>query len=265
MAPDALLGCGRRRALSQGIATVSDVSPQARILVVDDDAALRETLADFLMGEGYDVIEAANVAEARRHFEAGAPDLFLLDINMPGGDGLTLASELRAKLSTPIIILSGKGSMVDRVVGLEVGADDYLPKPFELRELLARVRAVLRRSRPANASAAEPAQKLARFDVFVLTPGKRVLATDAGTPINLTGAEYNLVEAFIERANRILTRDVIANLTRKDGWDAFDRSIDTLVSRLRRKLAPHTDAAALIQTVRGEGYVLACDVRWTTG
>jgi DNA-binding response OmpR family regulator len=243
---------------------VPDTLSQARILVVDDDASLRETLADYLVGEGYDVIEAGSVTEARRHMAAGEPDLYLLDINMPGGDGLSLAAEIRSKQSTPIIILSGKGSMVDRVVGLEVGADDYLPKPFELRELLARVRAVLRRARPA-ASAADvggaAAERQARFDAFVLTPGRRSLTTAANDLIDLTGAEYNLIAGFVERANRVLTRDVLADLTHHESWDAFDRSIDTLVSRLRRKLAPFCDAAALIQTVRGEGYVLACDVR----
>jgi DNA-binding response OmpR family regulator len=238
---------------------------QPKILVVDDDTGLRETVADFLEMEGYAILRAGNVTDARRILDLSEPDLLLLDINMPGGDGLTLAAEIRTRLTTPIIILSGKGSMVDRVVGLEVGADDYLPKPFELRELLARVRAVLRRSRTVAGavSQADDQERQARFDVFVLTPTRRNLSTQSGAQIELTGAEFNLVTAFVERANRVLTRDAIADLTRKDDWDAFDRSIDTLVSRLRRKLAPHTDAANLIQTVRGEGYVLASEVRWT--
>jgi len=243
---------------------VSGTSPQGNILVVDDDVGLRETLADFLAGEGYAVREAANVSDARSCIAAETPDLILLDINMPGGDGLTLAGELRRSISTPIIILSGKDSMVDKVVGLEVGADDYLTKPFELRELLARIRAVLRRSRPQGA---EPTpsivERYARFDSFVLTPTRRELKSTAGLQVDLTGAEYNLIAAFAERPNRVLTRDAIADITRKDDWEAFDRSIDTLVSRLRRKLSPHTDAVALIQTVRGEGYVLASDVKWS--
>jgi DNA-binding response OmpR family regulator len=242
---------------------VTEGTSQERILIVDDDAALRETIADFLSGEGYLTLEAGNVIEARAALEKLAPDLILLDINMPGGDGLTLASQLRAQISTPIIILSGKGSMVDRVVGLEVGADDYLPKPFELRELLARVRAVLRRSRPLKADSPVMPERQASFSAFVLMPSRRELTTGNGERIELTGAEYNLLAAFVERPNRVLTRDAIADLTRKDDWDAFDRSIDTLVSRLRRKLAPHADAAQLIQTVRGEGYVLACEVRWS--
>lgn len=241
-------------------------SPQ-RLLVVDDDQGLRETLADFFEIEGYIVVQAANVREARAQLDAADSDLMLLDINMPGGDGLTFAGEMRARSSIPIIILSGKGAMVDRVVGLEVGADDYLAKPFELRELLARVRAVLRRARPLSATStvADPAvPKSARFSAFVLRPEQRLLLGPDGEPIDLTGAEYNLMAAFIERPNRVLSRDAIADLTRKDDWEAFDRSIDTLVSRLRRKLAAHADAAQLIQTVRGEGYVLAADVKWST-
>lgn len=236
----------------------------ANLLVVDDDASLRETLADFLSLEGYTVREAANVTEARASIAADPPDLVLLDINMPGGDGLTFAAEIRARATTPIIMLSGKGTMVDRVVGLEVGADDYLAKPFELRELLARVRAVLRRARPApDPEPPQAAERQARFDVFVLTPSRRNVSTQSGDAVDLTGAEYNLLSAFVDRPGRILTRETIADATRKDDWEGFDRSIDTLVSRLRRKLSRHSTTANLIQTVRGEGYILAGEVRWT--
>ena len=237
-----------------------------RLLVVDDDQGLRETLADFFEIEGYAIAQAGNVREARMRLAEGDPDLMLLDINMPGGDGLTFAAEVRARSAIPIIILSGKGAMVDRVVGLEVGADDYVAKPFELRELLARVRAVLRRTRTApevQPAATDTAQRVGRFSAFVFKPHQRALLGPAGDVIDLTGAEYNLLAAFVERPNRVLSRDAIADLTRKDDWDAFDRSIDTLVSRLRRKLAAHADASQLIQTVRGEGYVLAADVKWS--
>lgn len=236
---------------------------QGKLLVVDDDAGLRETLTDFFELEGYNVLGAENVTEARTAIAAFEPDLLLLDINMPGGDGLTFAAEVRSRVTTPIIMLSGKGAMVDRVVGLEVGADDYLAKPFELRELLARVRAVLRRVRPAPVEGAIEEERTARFAGLVLVPGRRTVTTAGGAPIDLTGAEFNLIAAFVERSNRVLTRDAIADLTRKDDWDAFDRSTDTLVSRLRRKLSAHVDATQLIQTVRGEGYVLAADVRWS--
>lgn len=236
------------------------------ILIIDDDVGLRETLADFLDSEGYATRQAGNPAEARAIMAGADADLLLLDINMPGQDGLTFAAEIRSRLSTPIIMLSGKGSMVDRVVGLEVGADDYLPKPFELRELLARVRAVLRRARPAVETPAQPsstAERRARFDNFILTPSRRDLSASSGTQVDLTGAEYNLVAALVDSPNHIMSRDAIADATKKDDWDAFDRSIDTLVSRVRRKLSQHTSNANLIQTVRGEGYVLACDVRWS--
>lgn len=234
------------------------------LLIVDDDAALRETLADFLSLEGYAIREAGNVTEARTAMTAQSPDLLLLDINMPGGDGLTFAAEIRARATTPIIMLSGKGSMVDRVVGLEVGADDYLAKPFEFRELLARVRAVLRRARTApEAEDPQAPERQARFDSFVLTPSRRNLCTTGGEIVDLTGAEYNLLSAFVDRPGRVLTRDAIADATRKDDWEGFDRSIDTLVSRLRRKLSQHSATTNLIQTVRGEGYILAGEVRWT--
>ena len=243
---------------------MSGLVTQGKLLVVDDDTGLRETLTDFFELEGYEVVGAANVPEARERLKAFAPDLFLLDINMPGGDGLTFAAEMRTRSTTPIIILSGKGSMVDRVVGLEVGADDYLGKPFELRELLARVRAVLRRARPAGTEAPgspSESERTARFAGFVFVPGRRSLTTSTGAAIDLTGAEFNLMAAFIERANRVLSRDSIAELTRKDDWEGFDRSIDTLISRLRRKLG--AEASQLIQTVRGEGYVLAAEIKWS--
>lgn len=245
---------------------MSAVAEKARLLIVDDDTGLRETLADFFEIEGYHILQAGNVVEAQVQLKEGEPDLLLLDINMPGGDGLTFATQMRAHSATPIIILSGKGAMIDRVVGLEVGADDYVAKPFELREVLARVRAVLRRARaPAVARTGEvlPEERHARFGPFVFTPGRRSIATAAGQAIDLTGAEFNLLAAFIDRANRVLSRDAIADVTHKDDWEGFDRSIDTLVSRLRRKLSVHGDAANLIQTVRGEGYVLAAEVRWS--
>lgn len=245
---------------------MSAVTSLGNILIVDDDVGLRETLADFLEAEGYATRQAGNPAEARAHMATEAADLLLLDINMPGGDGLSYAAEIRARLTTPIIMLSGKSSMVDRVVGLEVGADDYLPKPFELRELLARVRAVLRRARPpagATIEAVASAERQARFDNFILTPSRRDLSTASGVSVDLTGAEYNLAAALVDRPNRVMSRDAIADATKKDQWDAFDRSIDTLVSRLRRKLSEHSPNANLIQTVRGEGYVLACEVRWS--
>lgn len=241
---------------------MSASAADASLLIVDDDDALRETLADYLARESYQILQAANVAEAKAILRAAKPHLLLLDINMPGGDGLTFAAEMRSRSSTPIIIMSGKGEMIDRVVGLEVGADDYVAKPFELRELLARIRAVLRRWRPAQATT-PPSELTASFAGLRFTPGRRKLFTQDGRAIRLTGAEFSLLSALLEQANRVLARDAIADLTRREDWEGFDRSIDTLVSRLRRKLSIQPEATDLVQTVRGEGYVLAADVRWS--
>ena len=176
------------------------------VLVVDDQAALRETLADFLTGEGYRVEEAASVAEARLQISKHKPDLILLDLNMPGGDGLSYAAEVRSASAIPIIILSGKGGLVDRVVGLEVGADDYLAKPFELRELLARIRAVMRRTMPppspavapgADQAVSAPVERLARFGGgLVFNPGRRQVHTEAGTSTSFFQASSSVRTAL---------------------------------------------------------------------
>jgi two-component system, OmpR family, response regulator len=240
----------------------------SEILIVDDDRALRETLADFLEKEGFRASGVGNVAEGRAQLAARRPALVLLDLTMPGGDGLGLASEIRILYGTPLIIISGRAQMMDRVVGLEVGADDYLAKPFELRELLARVRAVLRRVSPARTEAgdvqsASAGHRRARFgEGWELDLDSRGLIDPHARPIALTSSEFALIAMFVERPNRVLTRDQIAELTRREDWDAFDRSIDTQISRLRRKLDAASDGGTLIQTVRGEGYVLACRVTW---
>jgi two-component system, OmpR family, response regulator len=247
------------------------VPSNATILVVDDDKGLRETLADYLELEGFTVGHAADVASARAQLNP-APDLILLDLTMPGVDGLTFAREIRSRASTPIIIMSGKGDTIDRVVGLEVGADDYLAKPFELREMLARIRAVLRRSTAGQAEAATesrgeaPAVRSAVFGgCLLLLPGRRQVMNQSGAVIDLTAQEYNLLAALVERPKRIHGRDAIAQLMRRADGGIDDRNIDALVSRLRRKLSGHVDASQLIQTVRGEGYILASEVRWTEG
>ena len=241
---------------------------KTRILVVDDDARLRELLNRYLSEQGYSVRAAVDGNDMNRWLARERYDLMVLDLMMPGEDGLSICRRLRGLGDKmPIIMLTAKGDDVDRIVGLEVGADDYLAKPFELRELLARVRAVLRRSRivaPVDASGEKCLdERIARFVGLVLNLTRRRLESDAGEAIDVTGAEFNLLAAFVERANRVLSRDAIADLTRRDDWDAFDRSIDTLVSRLRRKLSPYTDATRLIQTVRSEGYVLAANVAWS--
>lgn len=241
---------------------------QAYILIIDDNRELQETLADFLQMEGYVTASAMNVAEARTHQGEQPADLILLDLNMPGVDGLTYAAELRAGSAVPILMMSGKGDMIDRVVGLEVGADDYLPKPFELRELLARVRALLRRS-TLNAAATGNSVATLTTDrsaaighAFTFLPSERRLCTPSDETVELTGAEYNLLEVFIERPGRVLSRAQLADHVQGVDSANFDRSIDTLVSRLRRKLAAHAEAE-IIQTVRGEGYVFSAPVKWS--
>lgn len=243
--------------------------PTITILVVDDDKGLRETLADYLELERFAVLQAADVPSARTQLDP-PPALILLDLTLPGGDGLSFAREIRSQVSSPIIIMSGKGDTIDRVVGLEVGADDYLPKPFELREMLARIRAVLRRSSagPAEAIVQEqtnsPTGRAARFGgCLMLVPGRRQVMNQSGAVIDLTGQEYNLLTALVERPRRIHGRDAIAQLMHRADGGSDDRNIDALVSRLRRKLNDHVDASQLIQTVRGEGYVLASEVSWT--
>jgi DNA-binding response OmpR family regulator len=241
------------------------------VLIVDDDGGIRETVADFLELEGYSILKAGNVAEARCQLEQ-KPDLMLLDLKMPGGDGLTFVREIRTRNSIPIIIISGKGETIDRVVGLEVGADDYLAKPFELRELVSRVRALLRRSRPSevHGSEREPAgatdERAARFGgSLTLLPGRRHVINQSGAIIDLTPQEYSLLATLVERPRRVHGRDAIASLMRQGDGSSDDRNIDALMSRLRRKLSDHVgaDASNLIQTVRGEGYVLASEVHWS--
>lgn len=241
----------------------------AAILIVDDDEGIRETVADFLGLEGYRTLKASNVAEARRQLEQ-KPDLMLLDLKMPGGDGLTFITEIRAQSSIPIIIISGKGETIDRVVGLEVGADDYLPKPFELRELLSRVRALLRRAKAGGAQAPEEeackagSERAAQFGGgLTLLPGRKHVINQSGAVIDLTPQEYNLLAALVERPRRVHSRDAIASQMRRGDSSGDDRNIDALMSRLRRKLNDYVDTTNLIQTVRGEGYVLASEVHWS--
>ncbi len=247
---------------------MTNLESPAAILIVDDDEGIRETVADFLELEGYRMLKAGNVAEARRQL-GQEPDLMLLDLKMPGGDGLAFVTEIRAQSSIPIII-SGKGETIDKVVGLEVGADDYLPKPFELRELLARVRALLRRAQASGTQAPEEeackvgSERAARFGGgLTLLPGRKQVINQSGAVIDLTPQEYNLLAALVERPRRVHSRDAIASQMRRGDSSGDDRNIDALLSRLRRKLNDHVDTTNMIQTVRGEGYVLASEVHWS--
>lgn len=230
-------------------------SAAPRILVVDDDPALRDLLADYLAKNGFAVTTAMDGAAMRAALADGMPDAFVLDLMLPGEDGLALTRFIRAQSSVPILMLSARGEEMDRVIGLEVGADDYLAKPFGPRELLARLRALLRRGQPSAAAAgAGVARPASRFGPFVLDPdGRRLLREGAEVP--LTGAEYDLLAALVARPNRVLSRDTLVDLLKGYERDPFDRSIDIRVARLRRKIEADPAAPAYIRTVRGEGYL----------
>jgi len=233
------------------------------ILIVDDDREIRDLLARFLERHGFRVSAVRDGRELRRLFPDGRYDLVVLDIMLPGESGLDLCRWLRGQSRVPIIMLTAMGEETDRIIGLELGADDYLPKPFNPRELLARIKAVLRRVSGAAASteAAEqpPAQAL-RFAGWTLEPARRRLLDREGHEVPLTGGEYDLRLALAERPNRVLTRDTLLDLLRGRSAGPFDRAIDVQVSRLRRKLEDDARNPTLIKTVRGGGYVLAAPV-----
>ncbi|MDO8988163.1 MAG: response regulator [Sideroxyarcus sp.] len=226
------------------------------ILVVDDDAGLRELLQQYLSAQGYGVTAVADGGAMDAHLAVGTADLVVLDLMLPGEDGLSLARRLRARGNVPIIMLSARGEDVDRIVGLEVGADDYLSKPFNPRELLARIRALLRRSENTHADAAQPAHETRRFGDFVLNVEARDLHRN-GSNVPLTAGEFNLLRIFVEHPNRVLSRDNIMDMLKGYERSPFDRSIDVRVTRLRRKIENDPNAPLFIRTVWGEGYLFA--------
>jgi len=235
-----------------------------RVLIVDDDAGIRETTADYLAGHGFEVTLAADGKEMRAAFAQaaprGIPHLVLLDLNLPGEDGLSLTRWLRSNHDVAIIMVTGAGEVVDRVVGLEVGADDYLAKPFDLRELLARMKSVLRRGGArADERAAVPSDQKVKVGRCTLDLATHQLAGQDGTEVPITGMEFDLLRVFIENANRVLSRDQLLTLTRNREWEPFDRSIDIRIARLRRKIEPDPAHPTVIRTVRGAGYLFAAD------
>jgi two-component system phosphate regulon response regulator OmpR len=236
--------------------------PEAvRVLVVDDDADVRDLLRDYLSDQGYEVLDAAGAAAARALLAEHTPQLALLDVGLPGEDGLSLARHIREHFDIGIIMLSGAGETVDRIVGLEVGADDYLGKPFDPRELRARLKSVLRRYGRGNGEEAPaPGQVTATthrvpIGSCQLDLDTRQLFDDAGNETPLTSMEYDLLRVFVERPNRPLSRDQLLSLTQNRDWDPFDRSIDIRIARLRRKIEPDPEQPRLIRTLRGVGYM----------
>lgn len=239
------------------------------ILVVDDEQAVRELLRDCFELQGYQVHEAASTHQTFQILSNETIDLITLDLKLGAEDGLNLARDIRANHRTPIIMVTGRGDMIDRVVGLEMGADDYISKPFHLREVVARVRSVLRRSEVSNASAppgdaacdteADGDVRFA-FEGWVLDVARRDLKRDTGALQPLTTAEFNLLRLFVERPQRVLSRDVIMDQLKGHDWSPIDRSIDTLVGRLRKKVERPETETQLIKTVRGAGYVFSVPV-----
>ncbi len=234
--------------------------PDRTILIVEDDSDIRSLLADFLAREGYAPLGVEDGAALDRALQHTRPDLVVLDLMLPGEDGLSICRRLRAKGDLPILMLTAKAEDVDRIVGLEMGADDYLPKPFNPRELLARIRAVLRRAERSQATA--PSTRQIAFATLVADLDARSLCAADGAAVDLTAAEFDLLACFLERPKRVLSRDQLLDWTRRRTADPFDRTIDVSVSRLRRKLAQaDPQAARAIKTVRNGGYLFAADVR----
>ena len=234
------------------------------ILIVDDDQRLRRLLSRFLFREGYQVREAGNAEEMRRALAVRAADLIVLDLMLPGEDGLSVARELRATSDVAIVMLTGKGSTVDKVVGLEVGADDYITKPFDERELLARVRTVLRRSeRRARPGTEAPAGRKARFHGWCVDLVSHELMSPQGESVAVTGNEFQLLSSMLARPQHALTRQEILDLVFGRDWSPTDRSIDVLVAKLRRKLEDDPKHPRMIKTVRGVGYKFTVQVDYS--
>ena len=236
------------------------MSRSPHILVVDDDREIRSLVSQFLKKHGYRVSDAADGKSMMQHLEAGRFDLIVLDLMLPGEDGLSLCRRVRATSSLPIIMLTAMGEETDRIVGLEMGADDYLPKPFNPRELLARIKAVLRRANIIESDDGDLAKGALSFDGWRIDLTKRELRAPDGALVALTAGEFDLLSVLVERAGRVLSRDQLLDLTRGREAVPFDRSIDVQISRLRRKIEQDAKNPKVIKTVRGGGYTLASKV-----
>ena len=241
---------------------MTDPAPTS-ILLVDDETSLREPLGEYLTGQGFAVSEAESAAAARSHLVNTTPDIVLLDIMMPGEDGLSLCRHLVETRGLPVILLTARGEATDRIVGLELGADDYVTKPFEPRELVARIRSVLRRASKTNG----PAQSLPdaqdwhyHFEGWALDPLKRKLTDPEGVTIPISTAEFRLLRALLDNPRKVMDRDVLLDMVQGRSANLFDRAVDNQVSRLRRKIETDSRHPMLIQTVRGGGYRFAAKV-----
>lgn len=246
------------RELAQQAQPIKGPLPSSlEVLVVDDDGEILSLVAKFLRANGFRVHTARSGAEMTEALKHAVIDLIVLDLMLPGRNGLDLCRDLRRTSAIPVIMLTAKGEETDRIIGLEVGADDYLPKPFNPRELLARINAVLRRVRSPDQPPFERGGRAMQFAGWHLDTLKRELTDPRGVVVDLSTGEYDLLLAFLEAPQRVLTREFLLDAARNRSIDAFDRSIDVQVSRLRRKLDSVDD---LIKTVRGVGYLFAADV-----
>ena len=236
------------------------MNDDTHLLVVDDDPQLRQLLEEYLSGNGFRVSSARDGRAMWRVLESSRVDLVILDLMLPGDDGLVLCRNLRARSEVPIIMLTARGEETDRIVGLEMGADDYLPKPFNPRELLARIKVILRRVRVQGETTPLSGLREVRFEGWTLDVTARHLTDPEGVVVSLSGGDYRLLELFLERPNRVLKRDLLIELLQGKEALPDDRAVDVQVSRLRRRLRDDAHDPRLIKTVRGEGYVFAAKV-----
>ncbi len=231
------------------------------ILIVDDDELLRTLIRETLSLDGLQVLEAEDGESIDPILAKHPVDLIVLDISLPGADGFDVMRRLREQNQIPVVMLTAKSDVVDRVVGLELGADDYICKPVEMRELIARIRSVLRRQRSSGAAPGSETNTGTRiFNDFVLDIGRRQLRAVDGDEVRLTSGEFDLLHVFADHPNRTLNRDELLELTRSRDWNPFDRSIDVLIGRLRKKIEPDPQNPQIIKTVRGVGYIFATEV-----
>ena len=231
-----------------------------RILIVDDDEDIRKLLEEYLRKNGFDAHAVADGPAMREALAAKPASLVVLDLMLPGEDGLSLCRELRARSQVPVLMLTAKGDPVDRIIGLEMGADDYLAKPFDPRELVARIRSILRRAKALPADTEINVPESFSFSGWRLDTRERNLRAPDGVVVPLSGAEYRLLLIFLQNANAVVSRDQLSNFTFGHDADPLDRTIDMQVSRLRERLRDQAREPAIIKTVRGKGYVLAVRV-----
>ncbi|MGV0876738.1 response regulator transcription factor [Martelella sp. FLE1502] len=233
---------------------------RTRIAVVDDDPAIREVVGDMLASGGMDAVRFACASDFLSQLSTeNSFDLIILDLQLPDLDGFSVAANIRTSSSVPIIMLTGRDEELDRVMGLEIGADDYVVKPFSVRELLARVKAIRRRARGDFVNE-KPVRQGYRFHGYVMDTERRRLSAPSGAPIALTVAEFDLLHAMVQRHGRVLSRDQLLEITHRAGDDIFDRTIDVLILRLRRKIEPTPTSPRFIKTERGHGYVFNATV-----